>query len=106
MFCLNCNKNLCQSCKDEHLNSNHDIIYFDKILLKKEVIENKQIYCEKAKHLYEILNHLSKIRELEKDKEESLEIRDFSLDFLDETKYAELIISIFNYFYKKNIFSY
>ena len=106
MFCTNCNKNLCQSCKDEHLNSNHEIIYFDKILLKQEDIENKQIYYEKAKHLYEILNHFSKIRELEKEMKESLEIRDFSLDFLDEIKYAELIISAFNYFYQKNIFSY
>ena len=106
LFCTNCNKNLCQSCKDEHLNSNHEIIDFDKILLKQEDIEKKKIYCEKAKHLYEILNHLSKIRELENNKQESLEILDFSLGFLDEIKYAELIVSVFNYFYQKNIFSY
>ena len=106
LFCTNCNKNLCQSCKVEHLNSNHEIIDFDKILLKKEEIENKKIYCEKAKHLYEILNHASKIRELENDKEESLEILDFSLGFLDEIKYAELIVSVFSYFYQKNIFCY
>jgi len=106
MFCTNCNKNLCQSCIDEHLSLNHEIIYFDKILLKQEDIENKQTYYEKAKHLCEILNHLSKIRELEKEKKESLEIRDFSLDFFDEVKYVELIISVFNYFYQKNIFSY
>jgi hypothetical protein len=88
------------------LNSNHEIIDFDKILLKQEDIEKKKIYCEKAKHLYEILNHLSKIRELENNKQESLEILDFSLGFLDEIKYAELIVSVFNYFYQKNIFSY
>jgi len=106
MFCANCNKNLCQLCKDEHLNLNHEIIYFDKILLTEKEIENKKIYCEKAKHLYEILNHLSKIRSIEKDKEESLEYLDFCLGFLDEIKYAELIVSVFNYFYQKNLFSY
>ena len=106
MFCTDCNKNLCQSCKDEHLNSNHEVICFDKILLTQEEIEKKKAYCEKAKHLYEMINHLSKIRAIEKEKEESLEYHDFCLSFLDEIKYAELIVSVFNYFYQKSIFSY
>ena len=88
------------------MNLKQEILYFGKILLKNENIQEKQKYCEKAKHKYEIFNHISKVSLIENNSDLSSQIDDFISNIKDEIIYAELIIYIFRYFFQKNIFCY
>ena len=106
LFCINCNKNMCEKCKSDHKDLGHKYVSFDKIIPKKDEIDEKEYYCKKAKYLLQIFRTISEIKSIEFDLIKSMEINNFVKRLTNEIKFAEIIISTFQYFFERNKFCY
>ena len=107
LFCINCNKNICSICKEEHsdLKIKHELISFNDIIEKKE-ISKKVNLCKKVKSLAQIFKSISEINLLEGKEKEGKRNNNIAERFSRENKYAEIIISTFNYFLNKKALCY
>ena len=106
IYCVNCNKNMCEKCHSEHKILSHDFIYLSKITPKYGDISFKKKCCSKAKKIVEIFKNISEIKLIEKKEKEYSDINAFVERLSNEIKYAELIISSFQYFFDKNSLCY
>ena len=106
-FCVNCNRNLCSKCKEVHteLSSKHELIAFEDILEEKE-IDKKVNLSKKVKNLSQMLKNVSNIKLLELDEKIGKRYNNISERFSRENKFAEIIISTFNYFLNKKTLCY
>ena len=102
LFCINCNKNICSICKEEHseLKFKHELISFNDIIEKKEIFKKVNL-CKKVKSLAQIFKSISEIKLLEGKEKEGKRNNNIAERFSRENKYAEIIISTFNYFLNK-----
>ena len=103
-FCINCNKNVCQKCKESHSNL-HEFIIYDNMILYKDINEKINL-CKKIKRLSNILKNISEIKELEHNVDENWRYKKIYQRFYRENKFAEIIISSFFYFYEKKALCY
>ena len=106
LYCLNCNKNICDKCKSEHKEMGHEFVYFSKIVPKDNDICIKKKGYEKAKKIIKLFKTISEIKLIELNINESNEINAFIKRLTNEIKYAGLIISAFLYFFEKKAFCY
>ena len=106
LYCINCNKNMCEKCKSEHEYLGHKFIFFEKITPKENEIYKKEQCCKKAKYLLIIFRTIAEIKDIEFEILKSMEINNFVKRLSNEIKFAEIIISTFQYFYEKNILCY
>ena len=106
-FCINCNKNICPKCKDDHagLGLKHEFIVFDNIFEEKSLYEKKTL-CKKVKHLSHIFKDFSEIQYLEGHFSEGSKYNNIYERFTRENKLVEIIISTFSYFYEKKALCY
>ena len=106
IYCINCNKNLCEKCKSQHEDLGHKLFLFETITPKNDEIYQKEKYCEKANYLIKIFRTISDIKSIELELLKSIEINNFVKRLSNEIKFAEIIISTFKYFHKKNLLCY
>ena len=106
-FCINCNINICPLCKEEHseLKIKHELVSFGDIIEKKEINHKVNLY-KKVKSLSQILKSISEIKLLEGKEKEGKRSNNISERFSKENKYAEIVISTFNYFLNKKALCY
>ena len=106
-YCSNCNKNICTKCKEDHLElfSKHEFITYENIFDKKEINEKANL-CKKVKCLAKIFKSISEIKYLESKYKEGYRYHNISERFSRENKFAEIIISTFNYFLNKKALCY
>ena len=106
-FCINCNKNICPKCKDDHteLDLKHEFIVYDNIFEEKDLNE-KITLCKKVKNLSHICKDISEIQYLEGHKSEGSKYNNIYERFTRENKLAEIIISTFSYFYEQKALCY
>ena len=107
LFCIDCNKNICSKCKDEHSTfaSKHEFIVFEDILKSSELID-KTMICKKIKCLCKLLNNIAAMKILEFKVKEMKRFMFISARFGRENNFAENIISSFEYFSEKNALCY
>ena len=106
-YCLNCKKNICEKCKPHHMELRHEFTDFNQFTSKwDDEIYIKQNCCNKAKKVLKIFQNISEIKLMEMNIKESSEIDAFIKRLKNEIKYAELIISAFQYFCAKKSFCY
>ena len=107
LFCIDCNKNICPKCKDEHSTfvSKHEFIVFEDILKSSELID-KTMMCKKIKCLCKLLNNIAAMKILEFKVKEMKRFMFISARFGRENNFAENIISSFEYFSEKNALCY
>ena len=106
-FCINCNKNICSKCKDDHpeLGLKHEFIFYDNIFEEKD-LDEKITLCKKVKNLSHIFKDISEIQYLEGHIAEGNKYNNIYERFTQENKLAEIIISTFSYFYEKKALCY
>ena len=106
-FCINCNKNICPKCKDDHteLGLKHEFIIYDNIFEEKD-LDEKITLCKKVKNLSHIFKDISEIQYLEGHISEGRKYNNIYERLTRENKLAEIIISTFSYFYGKKALCY
>ena len=106
-FCINCNKNICPKCKDNHteLGLKHEFIVYDDIFEEKD-LAGKIKLCKKVEYLSYIFKDISEIQYLEGHISEGNKYNNIYERFTRENKLAELIISTFYFFYEKKALCY
>ena len=106
-YCINCNKNICPKCKDDHikLGLKHEFIVYDNVFEEKD-LDEKIILCKKVKNLSHIFKDISEIQYLEGHISEKIKYNNIYERFKRENKLAEIIISTFSYFYEKKALCY
>ena len=106
-YCINCNKNICQKCKDDHIESGlkHEFIVYNNVFEEKD-LDEKIILYKKVKNLSQIFKNISEIQYLEGHISEGSKYNSIYERFTRENKLGEIIISTFSYFYEKKALCY
>ena len=107
LYCINCGKNMCPKCKEEHidLGSKHEYIIYENILEEKDIKEKINL-CKKVKNLSHIFKDISNIKYLEFHSNEGKKYNNIYERFSRENKFAEIIIATFLYFFEKKALCY